>query len=293
MEEGSELLEMIKALKEAKIGDEKKLDFYHKIIADLGKSLQPNDRNYIVDLYQELNKTNSTEPITNEYDSKFNVSENIDDVKEKVSDIKDEYKEKINAVAEDYKEKAKVKVEESRFKLVGGKFCTRCETKLGFRKNKPEKSWGIQGYLCKSCFEYIKNNITEFPALYKQGQFRKEQKVKGKLSIQNFDKINRIVYGTKEFPHLEVISAKNVKNYELVNYEEYCKRKKLMTMGLKSTVSIPHLLIQYLDNNNREQELILYVKDLSNAFSSVGNLVLSNKTKTQSKKQESFSKIKE
>ena len=303
MDEGAELIEMIRALKQAKIGDEKKLDFYHKIIADLGKSLQPNDRNYIVDLYQELSQVDSD--LENESKPRLNLSENIDDVKEKVTDVKeeyveklndvkDEYKEKLNSTAENYKEKTKNKIEESRFKLVGGQYCTRCECKLGLRKNKPEKSWGIQGNLCKSCYEHVKVNVTEFSALYKQGQFRKEQKVKGKLSIQNFDNVHRIVYGTKEFTHLEIIQAQNVKHYELVNYEEYCKRKKIMTMGFKSTISHPHLLIRYSDNRNREQELILDIKDLSNAYSSVGNLVLSNQTKTQpEKQQESFSKIKE
>ncbi len=273
-----DLLEMIKSIKKAGIGDPKKLDFYHKIIADLGKSLQPRDRNYITDLYQEI----INNPHINEKNPKFDFSENICEVKGKIASAK-----------ENYQTKAKNKIESSKFKLAGGKFCTRCENKLGFKKNKPEKSWGIQGSLCKNCFQYVKVNVTEYPAFYKQGQLRKKEKVKGKISIQNFDNTHRIVYGTKEFPNLETILASNVKNYQIINYEEYCKRKKIMTIGLRSTISLPHLLIQYTDKNNREQELILQIKDLSNAYNSVGNLVLSNPSEIKNAKQESFSEIKE
>lgn len=290
MVENSELLEMIKVLKQSEVGDQKKLEVYTKLITNFGKTLDSKDHDYIVDLFNALNKKIVPD---SEKSSKNNIVENIEDVREKVNTAKSDYSEKINSVAENYKDKAKSKVEESRFKLVGGQFCKRCETKLGLRKNKPEKSWGIQGNLCKSCFEHVKVNVTEFPALYKQGKFRKEDKVKGKLSIQNFDNVHRIVYGTKEFPQLEVIQVNNIKKHELVNYEEYCKTKKIMTMGLKSTVSNPHLLIQYFDNSNREQEMILYVKDLSNVYSSVGNLVFSNQKKTESKQQESLKKIKE
>lgn len=280
MDDDLQLLEMIKALKEANIGDVKKLDFYYKVIADLKKPLQPKDRNYVVDLYQELMQNDPSQ--TQSTNFKF-TSENIKDIKIKINNAKEEYKNK-----------AKIKVDESKFKLAGGQFCARCKNKLGFRKNKPDKLWGIQGNLCKTCFDYVQVNITNFPALYKQGQLRKEDKVKGTLSIQNFDNTHRIVYGTKEFPHLEIISANDVKNYQILNYEEYRKTKKIMTLGLKSTVSYPHLLIQYFDKNNREQELILYVKDLSNAYNSVGNLVLSTQAKKNLNMQEnSFSEIEE
>ena len=103
MNENSELIEMIKALKQAKTGDEKKLDFYYKIIADLGKSLQQKDRNYIVDLYQELNQVDSD--IKNDSKSRLNLSENIDDVKEKVTNVKEEYVEKITDAKAEYKDK--------------------------------------------------------------------------------------------------------------------------------------------------------------------------------------------
>ena len=87
-----------------------------------------------------------------------------------------------------------------------------------------------------------------------------------------------------EFPHLEIIQAQNVKHYELVNYEEYCKRKKIILIdrftdstiayqhyGMGVNVKIINIINKFLLKNIKVNFTFLNVVNKKNLFQRLKN----------------------
>jgi hypothetical protein len=47
--------------------------------------------------------------------------------------------------------------------------CSRCQKQLGFSKNDPDPSWGLDGKLCDECMTYIKKGIAIYKVEYLEG----------------------------------------------------------------------------------------------------------------------------
>lgn len=267
MEKGSDLLDIINRIKKAGVGDIEKIISLEQVVK-FGKPLNAEDEEYLIQLLYKL-EHNHVQNNVKEKSPKLEITD--------AKKIVDSYKSH-------YAEKAKEKISESKFKLAGSKFCVRCTKKLSFKKFKPHKNWGIKEVLCKECFNEIKLKIVDFSVSLKEADVISSiDKKSGVLSIQNFDKTKRIVFGNKNFPELLSIPVEHVTSQEIIDYEEKSQTKKILTVGLKKTKTSPHLLIQY-QLGNQTRELILTSKELAKISTSLGHLILEYQKETFSKK---------
>jgi len=218
------------------------------------KPLSNEDEEYLLDLLGQLDPEN----LHGEIFPKIEV---------------EEFKKSLEHYKKFYSDIAKEKLDESKFRLAGSKLCKRCSTKLGFKKYHPDGNWEIKGYLCRECYNLIKHHIANFPVIIKKGEVNRLKK-KGILSIQTFDDIHRIVFGTKEEPLLLQIPVSSILRHDFIEFEEDSKLKQFLTLGRKKTQTKPHYLIVYKVPHAFDRDLIFHSEELSKISSSIGNLIL-------------------
>jgi hypothetical protein len=268
MNEGSDIIDIIKKIKNAGIGDIEKINTLEEVVK-FGKPLTVEDEEYLIKLLYQLEGHDISKKSEKEL-PKLNM---------------DDFKNIVESYKSHYTEKAKEKFTESKFKLAGGKFCTRCTKKLSFKKYKPHKNWGLTEFLCKGCYDEIGLKVADYKVILKEADvIPSTDKKLGILSIQNFDNTKRIVFGNKNFPDLLSIPVEKLTSHEIIDYEEKSSSKKLLTMGLKKTKTSSHLLIVYQSGEQNTHELIIASKELAKISTSLGHLILEFQKESFSKK---------
>lgn len=268
MEEGSDILDIIEKIKNAGIGDIEKITTLEQVVT-YGKPLTSEDEAYLIKLLYQLEG--------------HNIPKNPDKELPKLD--KNDFKNIFESYKSHYAEKTKEKLSESKFKLAGSKFCTRCTKKLSFKKFKPHKNWGLKKFLCKECYDEIELKVVNYKVLLKEADvIPSADKKSGILSIQNFDNTKRLVFGNKNFPDLLSIPVEKLTSHEIIDYEEKSSSKKILTMGLKKTKKSPHLLIIYQLGEENMHELILASRELAKISTSLGHLILEFQKESFSKK---------
>ena len=268
MNEGSDIIDIIKKIKNAGIGDIEKINTLEEVVK-FGKPLTVEDEEYLIKLLYQLEGHDISKKSEKEL-PKLNM---------------DDFKNIVESYKSHYTEKAKEKLSESKFKLAGSKFCTRCTKKLSFKKHKPHKNWGLKGFLCKECYDEIELKVADYKVILKEADvIPSTDKKLGILSIQNFDNTKRIVFGNKNFPDLLSIPVEKLTSHEIIDYEEKSSSKKLLTMGLKKTKTSSHLLIVYQSGEQNTHELIIASKELAKISTSLGHLILEFQKESFSKK---------
>lgn len=269
IDSSSDIMDIISKIKKAKIGDVKRIDFLEKVVS-LSKPLKSEDEEYLIRLLYQLE------------------SGTVESAEDLPKIEIEEFKKVLNAYKKHYSEKAKNTINESKFKLSGSKTCERCSTRLGFKKFTPEKNWGIQNYLCKSCYEFIKLHVVNYSGLIKKSVDIISPKKHGVISVQNFDVSKRVVFGNKEEPILLSIPVEFILKHEIVDYEEESTKKKILTLGFKKTITNPHFSIIYKFPSQLERNIIFHSKDLAKISTSVGNLVLEYRSELLKSKDKDF-----
>ena len=267
MEEDSDMLDIIKKIKNAGIGEIEKINSLEQVVR-FGKPLTSEDEQYLIKLLYQLES--------------HDISKKPEKELQKLD--RTDFKNILESYKSHYTQKAKEKFSESKFKLAGGKFCTRCTKKLPFKKYRPNKNWGLKEFLCKGCYDEIKLKVVNYKVILKKADvIPSTEKQLGILSIQNFDNTQRIVFGNKNFPDLLIIPAKKLISHEIIDYEEKSTSKKLLTMGCKKTKTSSHLLIMH-QSETINGELIIASNELAKISTSLGNLILEYQKESFSKK---------
>ncbi len=254
----SDVMDIINKIKKANLGEPNKIEELEKMVS-LNKPLKIEDEEYLIRLLYKL-------------ESK------TDESKEEYPKIEvDEFKKILTT----YK-----------FKLAGSKTCHRCSERLGFKKSTPEQNWDIHGLLCQDCYEHIKFHVANYSAILKKSDDSiTSHNRHGVLSIQNFDNTKRVVFGDDSQPCLISIPVETILRYDIIDFEEESKKKKILTMGFKKTAVSPHFLITYKPPSLYQRDLIVSSKELAKISTSVGNLVLeyaSEQLKSKNKDFESY-----
>ena len=142
MEEDSDMLDIIKKIKNAGIGEIEKINSLEQVVR-FGKPLTSEDEQYLIKLLYQLES--------------HDISKKPEKELQKLD--RTDFKNILESYKSHYTQKAKEKFSESKFKLAGGKFCTRCTKKLPFKKYRPNKNWGLKEFLCKGCYDEIKLKV--------------------------------------------------------------------------------------------------------------------------------------
>ena len=267
MGEDSDMLDIIKKIKSAGIGEIEKINSLEQVVR-FGKPLTSEDEQYLIKLLYQLES--------------HDISKKPEKELQKLD--RTDFKNILESYKSHYTGKAKEKFTESKFKLAGGKFCTRCTKKLSFKKYKPNKNWGLKEFLCKRCYDEIKLKVVNYKVILKQADvIPSTEKQFGILSIQNFDNTQRVVFGNKNFPDLLIIPVKKLISHEIIDYEEKSTSKKLLTMGFKKTKTSSHLLIIH-KSETINGELIIASNELAKISTSLGHLILEYQKESFSKK---------
>jgi len=267
MGEDSDMLDIIKKIKSAGIGEIEKINSLEQVVR-FGKPLTSEDEQYLIKLLYQLES--------------HDISKKPEKELQKLD--RTDFKNILESYKSHYTGKAKEKFTESKFKLAGGKFCTRCTKKLSFKKYRPNKNWGLKEFLCKICYDEIKLKVVNYKVILKQADvIPSTEKQFGILSIQNFDNTQRVVFGNKNFPDLLIIPVKKLISHEIIDYEEKSTSKKLLTMGFKKTKTSSHLLIIH-KSETINGELIIASNELAKISTSLGHLILEYQKESFSKK---------
>lgn len=160
--------------------------------------------------------------------------------------------------------------------------CARCDNKLGIRKHEPRDDWQYQGKLCHDCFEFATANSPYFEAQYKQGYPQWLDKKDGLLIIQNFDDRRQIIFQNKENSKME-IPVESIDKFEIIDFTEESKAKKIATMGLRNKSTSKHLQIYFIGDAGLISP-IFYLKEPQAAQNSISLLVNRYKKESQAAK---------
>lgn len=152
--------------------------------------------------------------------------------------------------------------------------CARCHKKLGLRKETPSAYWDYKGKLCKDCFDFILPKAHVFEAEYKEGFSDWTIKIKGGLSIQNFDDRRRVLFVSEGGNYRLEIPVSAIQKREIIDYEDESTKKKIMTMGISRKSSTKHLQITFLDDSSKMQQPIFNLKETQGVFNALHLLIL-------------------
>jgi len=127
--------------------------------------------------------------------------------------------------------------------------CARCNNTLGLRSHEPEEEyWGINGKLCKNCYDLVKSDIRQYDAHHISGYDRLPAEIEGDLSVLLFDEKNTIVFSPKKKGFLPLqITSDLLEDCKIITRNESTSMKRrIFSVGVSKTKDKRHLKLTFL-----------------------------------------------
>jgi hypothetical protein len=149
--------------------------------------------------------------------------------------------------------------------------CARCNKPLGLIRKEPDSSWGFTGKLCSECYDYVNKRIIKYDVMYIGGYSKLPIEIEGVLFVYLFDNRDMIVFKPNNKNNFALyIEADRLVDSNITTQTEKSIRRTIITAGISRLSEKKLLQIDFKDNENKNESLILDIKgDLESAANTV------------------------
>jgi predicted RNA-binding Zn-ribbon protein involved in translation (DUF1610 family) len=149
--------------------------------------------------------------------------------------------------------------------------CARCNKPLGLIRKEPDSSWGFTGKLCSECYDYVNKRIIKYDVMYIGGYSKLPIEIEGVLFVYLFDNRDMIVFKPNNKNNSALyIEADRLVDSNIITQTEKSIRRTITTAGISRLSEKKLLQIDFKDNENKNESLILDIKgDLESAANTV------------------------